>query len=239
MPDRDSNVNNNNNITEFRAGTKQLAIENGYPVITPEGTFVHDARAAWLVEAVEAWHTRTQEPRYDPGWFHASALGKTDEELIAAYKGEAAVEEHNAQTLRIFDLGNDRDRSWKRYLAEAGVTVRTSDPDQLRMKVNWLRLSGECDGLAVDPSGKLCIIEVKTINPFQFTKLMEPLPQHILQVHAYMGGLGVHQSIVLYEGKGDQKIKAFYVPMDDGAWSGIVDRLQRLRALVEGDNLSA
>lgn len=214
------------NVTAFRAGTMALAIEGHYPVLTPTGTFVHDARAAWLVGAVEAWHEGSQRPRIRKGWFSASALGKTDDELIADYNGEGG-ETHNARKLRIFDLGHDRDRSWKRYLKSAGLSS-ANDKDR-KIRLNWLRLQGTCDDIVRDLDGNLCVVEFKTKAEYMFTKLDAPDPAHILQVHAYMGGLAISQSIVLYEGKNSQSVKAFYVPFDQAVWTGIVQRLQRLR----------
>lgn len=221
------------NITAFREGTKVLALEGGFPVVTPAGTFVPDARAAWLVEATERWLVETQEPRIREGWFSASSLGKSDEELIAEYRGEVG-EAHTAQTLRVFDLGHDRDRSLKRYLRGAKVsTLSEGDDEKRKMRVNWLHLQGECDDIVIDAAGVLHVFEFKTKSPYLYARLEEPDPAHYLQVHAYMGGLGIAQAIVLYECKGTQRWKAFYVPFDDGTWDGIVTRLQRLRAIAE------
>ena len=48
-----------------------------------------------------------------------------------------------------------------------------------------------------------------------------------------MGGMNIDQAIILYENKGNQAIKAFYVPLDEGVWRDIVNRLLRLRAEIE------
>ena len=213
----------------------ELAMENGYPVITTAGTFVHDARCAWFVEAVESWHEGLQVPRYDPGWFHASSLGKSDEELIAAYRGEAAIELHDAKKLRIFDLGHNRDAAWKRYIAGAGLSLEDDGHHRL-MRVGWLRLTGECDEIVHDPDGRLCIIEVKTKNNHLFNALTEPDAVHVQQVQAYMGGMGIDQTIIVYENKNNQEIKAFYQEREPLLWAAIVTRLKRLRKEAEVDH---
>lgn len=223
-----------NNIVAFKEGTMNLALENGYPVISPaSGAFIHDARCAWFVDVIEAWHVTSQKPRIRKGWFSASALGKTDEELIAAYRGEAD-DLHDVRRLRIFDLGHDRDRSWKRYMKSAGMTAFKNPVRKMRLK--WLRLMGECDEIVRDPDGRLCVVEVKTKSQYLFDRLQEPDEAHRLQVQAYMAGLGIDQSIVLYEAKNTQAIKAFYEPRDAEVWGGIVERLQRLR--LEADDRS-
>lgn len=218
-------------VLEFQAGTRELAMYAGYPVLTPTGTFVPDARAAWLVEAVEEWHVSTQRPRTDKGWFHASSLGKTDEELIAQYRGEDA-ETHDARKLRIFDLGHNRDKAWKGYLLEAGLSHVEDDSHRL-MRLNWLRLTGECDDIAMDPQGRLCIVEIKTKAQHLFSRLEEPDAAHKLQVQAYMGGMGIDQAIVIYEAKNDQSIKAFYEAAAPAVWQEIAARLRRLRREAE------
>lgn len=219
------------NLIAFREGTRRLAVENGYPVLTADGTFVADARAAWLIEAIEQAQVALQIPRHDPGWFHASSLGGTDADLLASYSGLATREVFDARKLRVFDLGHDRDRSIKRYIQEAGIAIA---PDGHReMVLPWLRLRGECDEIVYDPSGRLCIVENKTKAQHLFAKLNAPDEGHVLQVHAYMGGLGIHQSIILYEAKNDQHWKAFYVPFEPGTWDNIVARLRRLRRLAE------
>lgn len=218
---------------DFNAGTLRLALENGYPVLTPSGTFVPDARAAWLVKAVEAEQVARQVSRNDPGWFHASSLGKPDEELVALYRGEAPYEPFDARKLRVFDVGHNRDGAWKRYIQEAGITI--AEDGHREMRLPWLRLRGECDEIVYDPHGRLTLIEIKTKAQHLFAKLGEPDPDHFLQVHAYMGGMGIHQAIILYEAKNDQSLRAFYVPFDGGVWDTIVQRLRRLRAVAEGD----
>lgn len=223
------------NVVAFRDGTMNLAVENGYPVITASGTFVPDARAAWLVEAVEAWTVAEQKPRIRKGWFSASTLGKSDEELIADYRGEGG-ETHNARKLRIFDLGHDRDRSWKRYLRGAGLSAVSALPQHRKMKIKWLRLQGECDEIVRDPDGRLCVVEVKTKAQYMFDRLQEPDAAHKLQVQAYMAGLGIDRSIILYEAKSDQMIKVFYEPRSPVVWAEITDRLGRLRREADADD---
>ena len=227
---------NDNTIIQFREGSMALALEGGYPVVTPENRFVHDARCAWLLDALEQHITSTHEPRSRPGWFSASALGDTDEELIAAYRGEEKPAP-DAKLARVFSVGHDRDLTYKKWLHDAGLSAVGSDDDR-KIRIPHLRLQGEADDILRSPTG-FTVYEGKTINPYSFRKLEEPLPAHKLQVTAYMAGLALQDAIVLYECKGSQDWRAFYVPFDATLWSDTVTRLLRLRALAEGEPIES
>jgi hypothetical protein len=169
----------------------------------------------------------------DRGWFHASSLGQSDEELIQRYRGALILEPRTARELRVFDLGHDRDGSWKRYLAKAGLSV-VAEEEARNIRLPWVRLCGSLDDIAHDPmTGEMWVIEFKTINPFAYQQLSAPKPEHVQQVHAYMAATTIHQAIVLYENKGDQSVRAFVVRFDHDIWRDIVERLRRLRAEAE------
>lgn len=211
-------------ISEFREGTLAMAVQYRYPTVTATGDFIVDASLKWLVDAVQDWHVYSNVRRHDPGWFHCSALGQSDERLIAAYRGEEG-ESHNAQMLRVFDNGSSRDRDWKRYLKSAGVTVKGA-----HKKVTFpkLRLRGECDAI-VQYDGEKYIVEVKTINAFAYGNLQEPKADHRMQIECYMRGKRIPRGIVLYENKNTQTLKLFRVEQDDVLWASIVRRLRRLK----------
>jgi hypothetical protein len=202
-------------------------------VVGQAGAGTTDPQAEWLVNAVDAWRVTAEKPRHDPGWFHASELGQSDDILIQKYRGTLILEPHTARELRVFDLGHDRDGSWKRYLADAGLSVVAED-EARNIRLPWLRLCGSLDDIAHDPvTGEWWVVEFKTINPFSYQQLAEAKPDHVQQVHAYMAATTIHQSIVLYENKGDQAVRAFVVRFDPAVWRETVERLRRLRAEAE------
>lgn len=197
------------------------------------GALAGDAEAQWLVDACDEWRVSIETPRFDPGWFHCSALGQTDEELIAQYRGVLAYPTFTARHLRVFDLGHDRDASIKRYMAEAGLSV-VGEEEARSVAINHLRLRGTLDDIVRHPeTGEWYVLEVKTINPFGYSRLTEPLESHMLQTHAYMAATQIDRCIILYEGKGDQAWRAFYREFDHELWAGIVKRLLRLRREAE------
>lgn len=203
----------------------EIVIEQTY---TPQS----DPEALWLVERVDDWLELGQKPRDSKGWFHASSLGRSDDDLIAMYRGKYIDHGHDATQLRVFDLGHDRDRSWKRYMAKAGLST-VKGKTARRIKLPHMRIVGECDDIVRDPDGTLWVVEVKTINPYLWSQLKRPKPEHVLQVHVYMAALAIHRSIVLYECKSTQRVLAFVVPFDPEAWTGIVRRLRDLRLEAE------
>lgn len=222
----------------FREGTAALAERYNYPTLTATGNFVADQTVKWLMTAVQDWHVYSRTQRHDPGWFHCSALGMSDEALIAQYRGVEG-EIHSAQTLRIFDNGSSRDRDWKRYFKEAKVHVPRK---KKRVVFPGLRLRGECDaivadhrqnGIGTEIDDDPWIVEVKTMNAFAWGNLVEPKPDHRMQVESYMRGKRIPRGIVLYENKNTQALKLFRVDTDDDLWNGICSRLRRLRLEAE------
>jgi len=216
--------------TDTRMTAREMVAEE----IVIEPTYVprSDPEAAWLVERVDDWLELEQKSRDSKGWFHASSLGKSDEELIARYQGTYVDHGHNATQLRVFDLGHDRDRSWKRYMAKSGLSIIKRKSER-KFRIKELRLMGECDDIVRKDDGSLWVVEVKTIAPYPFSQLRGPKNDHRMQITCYMAGHNIERGIVIYENKGNQAAPAKYVPFDPAVWDGITERLRRLRAEAE------
>ena len=215
-------------------------------VATGEPEYRADEAVSWLLNHVDDWRERTERPRRDPGRFHPSDLGASDDEIAARYAGTAAPETFDAQKLRIFDNGHGVHARWGRYLKKSGLSVRHT-------KSFWmprLRMKGTCDEIIATPewthvigdggmrpdAGELHIVELKSINPFGFGALVAPHESHVDQLHCYMAGLRIYRGILLYESKGDQRVKLFDVPFDEARWLAIEARLLRLRR--EGERMA-
>jgi len=97
---------------------------------------------------------------------------------------------------------------------------------------------GHCDGVLV-LAGRKVIFEFKTASPTEYEKLTQPKIQHIVQAHAYMNGLKVRETLVVYQNKGRQcgwtkneegwkagrpEIKVFHLKFDDDYWTTYVKR---------------
>ena len=205
-------------------------------IVGKDGPTRSDPECQWLLDAVDEWRVGSEKPRYDPNWFHCSQLGASDEALIAQYRGVLEYEPRTARELRVFDNGHCRDRDIKRYMLESGLS-RVGHDDDRHIRIPYLRLSGEIDDIVAHPeTGKWWILENKTINPYGFSGLNQPKPEHVLQVMAYMGATQIDDAVVLYENKGDQAWRGFYVPFSKKIWGDIVDRLLRLRREAEAQD---
>lgn len=197
------------------------------------GNMASDPEAMWLLKAVDDFLVRDQKPRYHPGWFHASQLGQSDADLIAQYRGVLAYVPHDPDTLRMFDMGIGIDGDWKRYLKESGLSV-VAEEDARRISMPYLRLTGELDDIAHnEQTGDWHVIEVKSTNGFKYTKLTEPEPQHLLQATCYMASTQIPRAIWVYQHRDTGRRRAFYREFDNEVWSGIVQRLLRLRREAE------
>lgn len=200
----------------------------------------------WVVNHVEAWALRDNKPRIDPGWFHPSSLSHScDAYLAFQYLGLAPRSDNVApQTLRIFDNGHNRDEAWKRYLKASGLSmVAPGNPcagcgarnrDGRHICFPDLRIRGDFDDHIRNPiTGRTYIFEFKTKNEYLWTKLKEPDPEHIIQIHPYMAAKGEKETVVMYENKNTQQLKPFVVGFSEATWNGIRERVLRIRNQLE------
>lgn len=92
--------------------------------------------------------------------------------------------------------------------------------NEVRIDDGNLNISGYIDSVvcfgAERPSNESStILEIKTINDYQFQQLKAPKPEHKMQVGAYMAATGIPESIVLYYNKNTSDMKEFLVkPFD-------------------------
>ena len=205
------------------------------PVLTPIGDLDRDPDAERLIGLVEAWQEAHQEPRIDAEWFHASSLGKTDAQLIDEYLGRNN-DRHDARLLTIFEYGHQRDAAWKRYLHAAGLSVfpDPEDEEARRVTLTALRLTGRCDDVIQLPGEpEPWVFEFKTMGAYQFGLLREPKPEHVMQCHAYMAGLGLSDALILVECKNNGARIGFRIRFDVALWMQVTTRLRRLRREAE------
>ncbi len=197
-------------------------------------------RGNWLVAEVER-RRADKPPRVDPGWFHPSALSHPCDAFLAfQFLGvQPRPNAVDAQRQRVFDLGHARDRDWKGYLEETGLSAvgerELPECERCRIKpmvgrhicIPELRIRGELDDFVQDGQ-RTAVVEFKTKRSELWEPLAAPERDHVIQVHPYMFAKQCLQTQIIYENKNDQRIKEFTIKWDDVVWSWIVTRVQRI-----------
>lgn len=97
---------------------------------------------------------------------------------------------------------------------------------------------GHCDGV-LHLGDYRAVFEFKTASPSEFEKLDKPKVQHVVQAHAYMHGLKLQHTLVVYQNKGRQcswtkdasgwhpgkpELRVFHVKFDQTLWDNYVKR---------------
>lgn len=87
----------------------------------------------------------------------------------------------------------------------------------------WFNFHGHCDGI-VDVRGTkfetgkasdVYVVDFKSMRDDQFSELIHPKPDHVVQTHIYMWILNLQAAVVVYEDKDNQALKELFVPRDD------------------------
>jgi CRISPR/Cas system-associated exonuclease Cas4 (RecB family) len=97
-------------------------------------------------------------------------------------------------------------------------------------------ISAMIDG-SLTMMNKNFLFEFKTINPDDFSLLIEPLKEHIKQGAVYSLCTGIRNVMFLYLCKGTQNWKAFLVTYSDEQLAWVVDRIQTTENYVLNDEL--
>lgn len=77
---------------------------------------------------------------------------------------------------------------------------------EVAFSIPELKVSGKADGVILW-AGKEYLLEIKSINPFGFSKLQGPPDYYLPQANLYMKGLALKECLWWFEDKGDQAIK--------------------------------
>ncbi len=80
------------------------------------------------------------------------------------------------------------------------------------------------------------VVDFKSINPYSFKKLVEPLPSHQTQIQIYLYLSGLTIGKVVYEDKGNQSVKEYLVMKDDSFLAVKKQEALRLREILSYTN---
>lgn len=207
----------------------------------------------WILHHVEDSALKAEKARIDPGWFHPSSLGNLcDANMAFHFLGEQPMEDHIPPiTLRVFNLGHQRDEAWKGYLKRAGLSIvvptkedcpdcgSKKNRDGRHICIPSLRIRGDFDDHIKHPvTGETGIFEFKTKRSRLWAALQRPDPDHIIQLHCYMVAKREQKGWMVYECKDCQDVKIFPVKFDPAVWAEVETRIHRvLDALGSGRDL--
>ena len=118
---------------------------------------------------------------------------------------------------------------WRIKYEEMKVRVSLSAP-----------VVGSTDGVIIEEAGNVLskkrILELKSLSPSRFKLKKAPDPEHIVQVHVYMKGMGLDEAILVYIDRGKQcswsvrngefkagqpNVKTYVVKFDEKLWAEI------------------
>lgn len=127
---------------------------------------------------------------------------------------------------RIFEEGNAIHEKWQRLFIRAGY-AKAEDCDFTRFHKDF-EVSYTPDIIADIPGFGKMVVEIKSVNTFQFKK-MKSHPSGKKQSMFYMFLTGIHQGIVLCEDKNTQDFKVFYYEYDEEQAELPVNRAEEIQ----------
>jgi len=148
-------------------------------------------------------------------WFRASCLGKSIQENIDAYYGKKP--KRTRQERLMLDVGTAIHRVY---------FGKKENQKEYYNEELWLRGTPDC-------IEKKVIQELKTMNGIQFSKLKEPLPEHIIQLHAYFILTGLQYGKIIYLDRNFFNEKVFKVRLDPQVIQEVLEKIELLKKEVE------
>lgn len=175
--------------------------------------------------------TRGQESQERKG-LHASAIIVSDDkfcyrqQVLSLFYKQLQGEQNSADLMRIFEEGNAIHEKWQRLFIRGGL-CRPLDCD-FSLFADEFDLSYTPDIKMAKIGNKRYIIEIKSVNTFQFKK-MKSHPSGRKQLQLYMYLTGIHNGIVLCEDKNTQQFKVFCYEFNYDEVKQCIARLEKIQ----------
>lgn len=111
-----------------------------------------------------------------------SSAGACPRSIAYSRLGYEPDDSVDARTRRIFDNGTHTHIRLQRYLLDEGILAM----DEVPVFYDDLQIQGHTDGLLTISKFEGAILEIKSINNEQFTKLIDAKEEHKVQAQVYM-----------------------------------------------------
>lgn len=167
---------------------------------------------------------RRTKARTGAGWVHVTDAQITCQRLLAgALLGVPLPRRFvPAESRRIMDNGTMMHLRWQAYFLALPKPFKVRVAHVLK---RW-PLVGEADIDIRHPELGNWVIELKSMEGFQFRNLSSPPPQHQHQLNCYMNMRGDRcKGQFWYESKNNQKLKTFLKEADFAAWREVWGRV--------------
>ncbi len=181
-----------------------------------------------LIKSIDEYLASRPEQGRRKHCFHPSSLHKSAKELYHYYLNGDSDQDFEPRIIRIFDNGQDVHKRIHNYLKKVGVLLQTEVP----IRNEEYEISGHMDGI-IKINGVEGVLEIKSMNSTQFHSCLEPKPEHLIQINAYMFCSGIPRGCLLYECKDNQDLKEFYVKQDKIILDAILEKIRYVQASIK------
>lgn len=190
------------------------------------------------------------EERMRPPGIHASEMSKCQRLFVYSMRGEPkTTKSSNAKMQQVFDIGKlvhaKVQRDFHKMAARSQGRVRFMEEVPIEPYTNALAkmwtVYSSADGLLEfwerNPETGAphvilrVVVEIKTINPAEYTELKKPSAEHVEQTHLYMACLDAPLAWVLYVNKSNGAQTPAEPPwvyeFDDAVWAKLEERFDK------------
>ena len=213
-----------------------------------------------VVRALEKWRLKEEREhgRKADTWWHPSAIcGCPTAAVYAFLEFPMASPPHDAQLLRIFDLGHWVHDGLSQQFVQAGIVpkipwamdvyaksgarVRAKGTEYYGVEVplqdEKYRLLGELD-IIFEVGSRKFVGELKTKNSNAFAKMQAAEPKHIVQVTQYhwkaadYGWVNSDRANIIYYSKDDSKMREFPVEVTGKMITDVQTKIDLMNGMV-------
>ena len=167
-----------------------------------------------------------QQRNGEQAHFYVTDAGKCPRNIFFKFKN-LPREKMEPRVLRIFEYGEFLHRNIFNilYRLKIGVTTEVKIPSQEI-------ISGRADAILC-VGGENYVLDIKSINSWQFKKLTEPKPENVNQIQLYLHYFEIKKGLLLYIDKDQQEMREFVVNYDPVLAKTLLDDLYTLKDKID------
>lgn len=180
-----------------------------------------------LKELIDKFYLEQQKNKHQLH-FYITDAGKCSRAVFFKFKN-APGEKVDPRILRIFEHGEHLHRNIFNilYRMKIGVITEVKIPEQEI-------ISGRADAiLCLD--GENYVLDIKSINSFQFKRLTSPKDENLAQIQLYLYYFKIKKGILLYIDKDQQEIKEFMIEYDPALAENLLTGFEHLKKKIASD----